>query len=297
MTNTLSRTGFNLPNGYMVPEVWSAKLQKAWYPSSILPQIVNFDWQSDIKKGGQLVHIRKRPNVVAQRYVVNMGGVEWQNILDEKITLQITEQFYAAYKIDRVDLESMDINVFNELLMVMGNAHMNEEDKFVLTMAPPKAGKILSTVDCSAKANYDNFLDAISATRTALERNNVLDGSGQELFVVVPPEVGQVIRGLTMNTYNSSGVENRAARFGEMPPLQGFRVLTSSFVSGLGTAGAPWQCIAGTKDAISFARKVTETGINVELPNSFERGIKSLNVFGGEVTAPPALVQIPVRTT
>jgi hypothetical protein len=243
-----------------------------------------------------LVHIRVRPSIAVKRYVVNQGGVEWSNIEDTKVTISVTEMFYAAYKIDRVDMESMDINVFNELTSVMANAHMIEEEKFVLSMAPALAKTAITMQDCSS-TNADKFLDMLSLARVALEREYVLSDTDQpELFVVVPPEVGYVIRKMTINSYNTSGVENRGARYAELPPLMGFRVLVSPFVVGTGASSSPYKCIAGTKDAISFARKIVETGVNVDLPNSFERGIKSLNVFGGTVTAPPALVYLPVQT-
>lgn len=294
MTYTLDRTGANLPNGYFVPEVWSKKMQKKWYASSILPQIVNYDWEGDLKMG-QTVHVRKRPDVYVKRYVSNQT-LEWDNVEDSKMAITITEQFYSAHKMDEVDLSYMDINLFNEISDEIAHRHMNEEDKFVLTMAPSLAGTTLSAVNCSSTT--DNLYQALPKILTALEKKYVLGGSeNARPFLVIPPDVKEKLLLSSTVRFDMTGEKSQEVRYGTLPPFYGIDIFVSNFVQGAGTSGSPWQCIAGTRDAISFARKIKEVKVGVDIENGFGKGIKTLSVFGGNVTHSDALVYLPVQTT
>lgn len=298
MTWRVARTGNNLPNGEFSPDVWSTTLQKKWYAGSLLPEIVNHDWETDIRKAGQTVYIRKRPDAFIQPYASNQA-ITWQDVNDEKFSFVVDKSYYAAIKMDTIDLTSMDINLFNELTDEIAKRHMNVEDQYVMTLPALYASTTVDylggtgTTDVSSSANYDRMLDLLSRTKIALDRKFI---PYEGRFFVMSPEVMHVLTRTSGARFDVSGVPNEGQRYGYIGDLYGFKLLTSTFVAGSGTSGAPWQCFAGTKDAISFARKVTETEANVPLQDHFGRGIKSLNVFGSAVTAPDALVYCKVQT-
>ena len=294
MPYSLPRTGGNLPHGFYVPETWSKKMQKKWYAASVLPEIVNYDWEGDLKNS-QIVHVRKRPDAQVKRYVSNQT-LEWDGLEDQKFAITLTEQFYSAHKIDEVDLQYMDINVFNEVSDEISHRHMNEEDKFVFTMAPSLAATQMSAVDCSG-SNTDNFYKALPKILTALKRKNIIGGNETgKVFLVIPPEAHEKLLLSSTVRFDMTGERSAEVRYGKIPALYGIDIYVSNFVQGAGTAGSPWQCIAGTRDAISFARKIKDVRVGVDIENGFGKGIKTLSVFGGNVTHSDALIHLPLQT-
>jgi hypothetical protein len=283
-----------VPNGLLMPENWSRKLQKKWYATSVLNQITNTDWEGDLKGPGQNVFIRKRPNAYVSRHSANQKVV-WQALTDSKIELKITEAFNAAIKFDDTDLASFDINMFNEMTDELSNRHMNKEDEYVFTALPTVATTVLPTVNVVAAADYDKLLTALSTARTKLDRLFV-PRAGR--FFACPPEVGEVLLHTSQAVYTTSGEVNDQQRYGVLSkPIYGFTIIETTFVNGNGSAaGVPWKCIAGTKDGFCFARKITKTEGPMPLQDYYGQGMKTLNCFGGGVTQPDALVLIPVAT-
>lgn len=285
----VQRTGGSFGNNVMKGEIWSAMLQKKWYADSLIARICNTDWEDEIKKYGQIVHIRKRPDAVVNPYLIDQV-VNWQNVVDEKITLTIDYAYYAAMKVDTIDLKQMDIAIMNELVAEIGKRQMTKEDELLFGSVYSSAANV---VDGSANPrtglSTDTYyiLKDIASMRTKMNRRNV---PKEGRFLVVAPEVEDVILRSDAARYDVSGDKNKAIREGEFGfKVMGFDILTSNFVTGAGSAGAPYNCIAGTKDAISFARQVTETEVGIQLQDYFGKGIKSLNVFGFGVTQADAL--------
>lgn len=294
MPYTLPRTGNQLPNGYYVPDTWSKKFAKKWYASSIVPVITNHDWEGELKLA-QKVYVRKHPDPSVKRYVTNQT-LEWDDVQDEKVDITITEQFYSAHKFDKVDLEYMDVNIFNELSDAIANKHMNEEDKFVMALAPPLAKNTLPAVNCSS--TKDNLYQALPQILTAFENEYVLGGSANpKIILVVPPKVKEILLGSSTVRFDMTGEPSKEVRYGKIPPLFGIEILVSPFVTGAGTSGSPYQCFALTPDAIAFARKMSDVGVNVPIENGFGRGIKTLSIFGGNVVQEECLVTLPVQTS
>lgn len=284
-----------VPNGLLMPENWSRKLQKKWYATSVLNLVTNTDWEGDLKGPGQNVFIRKRPNAYVSRHSANQKVV-WQALVDSKIELKITEAFNAAIKFDDTDLASFDINMFNEMTDELSNRHMNKEDEFVFTTMPTVAGFTAAVVNVAAAADYDKLLTALSSARTKLDRLFV---PREGRFFACSPEVGEVLLHTSQAKYDVSGEVNDQQRYGIVnKPIYGFTIIETTFVDGDGSAaGTPWQCLAGTKDAFCFARKITKTEGPMQLQDYYGQGMKTLNCFGGGVTQPDALICIPVATT
>jgi hypothetical protein len=51
-----------------------------------------------------------------------------------------------------------------------------------------------------------------------------------------------------------------------------------------------FYCMAGTKEALTFALQLTKTG-SLEIPDSFGTYMRGLSVYGREVVQPTALVE------
>lgn len=290
------RESNNFSNNYFKAEVWSALLQKKWYNDSLISKVANTDWEGEIKKYGQIVHIRKRPDAVVNPYVIDQT-VNWQQVTDEKITLTIDYAFYAAMKLDTVDIKQMDLDAMKEYVEEISKRQMNKEDEILFGSIFSSANVVSdysTNVQSPLASSADYVLNGIANLRTKFNRKAV-PKTGR--FIVVSPEVEDIILRSDAARWDVSGDKNVAMREGEFGfKIMGFDLLTSNYVTGTGSASAPYNCVAGVKDAIAFARQVTETEVGIQLQDYFGKGVKSLNVFGFTASQPDGLGWWKVRT-
>jgi hypothetical protein len=294
----IPRTGSMTPNNYLKGEIWSTLLQKKWYADSLISRITNNDWENEIKKFGQIVHIRKRPDAMVNPYVINQQ-VDWQTVNDEKITLTIDYAYYAAMKIDTVDIAQMDINLMNEMVDEIAKRQMNKEDEVFFSIVPGLAPVSVSSsgaLTTTASSNTTYCLYDVAQIRVQMNRRFVPQ---EGRFIVVPPEVEDLLIRSDAARWDVSGEKNTQQTTGKYSfKIYGFEVYVSPFITGAGSAGSPYKCLAGTKDGVCFARQVTETEVGIQLQDYFGKGVKSLNVFGLQATGPAgSLIAWNARTS
>jgi len=70
-----------------------------------------------------------------------------------------------------------------------------------------------------------------------------------------------------------------------------FTIFMSNLL-GVTGAGTIWNCVAGTKDGISFASQYIKTE-TLRLETTFGDGVRGLNVYGYKTVHPDSLVHIP----
>lgn len=295
---SIPRSTANFPNDFYKPEIWSAMTLERWYAEGLIPQIANTNYEGEIKKYGQLVHIRRDPDAVISPYIVDTP-LNYQAVIDEKTTLTIDYAFAAAHKVDSVDLAQMDINVVAKMSNAINKQMMMKENEVVFNALPTLSFNPANIVDKSGAAqtvgpqtdaNY--IVNGLVALRTAFNRRR-MPKSGR--FVVVSPEVEDLLLRCDHVRYDAVGRENKVIQDGAFNlRMAGFDILVSEFVP---TSGSNvWLCPAGIKEAFTFARQLTEVEIGFTLPDQFGKGMKALNVFGFALTQPDGFGLWKVKT-
>lgn len=281
MTIGVARTGANLPNGNFLPEVWSKKLQAKFYPQSVLDQIVNRDWEGEIKGQGSKVMIRVRPTVTVSDYTVN-STLSYQNLSDDKIELAIDKAKSFAFKVDDIDTAQADIGIINETTSDASEQMATAIDTDVLANVYASATSALTSTAATA-ANVLGWL--VDAGVKLDELNAPQEGR----YVVLPPWVCGNIKKSDLKDASIAGDGTSILRNGRVGMIDRFTIYMSNNLADNGTT---WNCIAGTKHAISFASQFVKTE-TVRLQDTFGNAIRGLNVYGYKVTTPNALVHMP----
>ncbi len=98
----------NLPNGVFAPDVWSLRLLDRYYEESLTPQIVNMDYEGEIKSFGDRVRIRREPEVTTRQYFKGQALVH-QNVEDEEVQFDIDKGVYWCVPVDDVEKKQIDI--------------------------------------------------------------------------------------------------------------------------------------------------------------------------------------------
>ena len=284
----ISRTGNNLANGVFVPQIWSKKLIRKYYASSVCNIICNSDWQGEILAQGNLVQIRQRPDVFVNPTTANQK-INWQDIVDISQNLTISYAFDAAIKIDNIDAYETDINLQAELVDEIANRLRLAIETTVLGGAYSGATTKLSATTGSTTnwSNAGNPLMWIANMQAAL---NILNVPVEDRWLLLHPTMVQYLIQQTALYALNAGTPKGALQMGYVGELAGFSIYQSPLVTGAGTTAAPFNAMAGHKDAITLATQFTQFEANVPLQDYYGKGIRAQNCFGYKTIKPDALV-------
>lgn len=282
----IARTGNNLANGAFIPQIWSKKLIKKYYASSVCNIICNSDWQGEIMGVGNTVQIRKRPDIVVNPSVANQK-INWQDIVDDKTTLTIDYAFDAAVKIDNFDAYQTDINLQAELVDEISNRLRLAIETTVLGSAYSSATTKLTGGNWAAWGTAGNPIKCIAEAQAKL---NALNVPVEDRWMLLSPAMVQYLIQETALYALNAGTDKGALMKGYVGELAGFSIYQSSLVTGAGTAGSKFNAMCGHKDAITLATQFTQFEANVPLQDFFGKGIRAQNCFGFKTIKPEALV-------
>jgi hypothetical protein len=283
----ITRTGNNLGGGVFVPQIWSKKLIRKYYSSSVCNIICNSDWQGEILAQGNVVQIRQRPDVFVNPTTVNQK-INWQDIVDISQTLQINYAFDAAIKIDNIDAYETDINLQAELVDEISNRLRLAIETTVLGGAYSTAtSKLTIPTGGTAWSVAGSPLAWIANAQASL---NILNVPVEDRWLLLHPTMVQYLIQQTALYALNAGTPKGALQMGYVGELAGFSIYQSPLVTGAGTVGSPFNAMCGHRDAITLATQFTQFEANVPLQDYYGKGIRAQNCFGYKTVKPDALV-------
>jgi hypothetical protein len=304
--------------GKFIPEIWSGKLQVKFYLSTCLTEITNNDWEGEIKDQGDKVIIRQVPNITIRDY---LKGLTLTHEVPEaaKLELLIDKGKYFAVVVDDVDKVQTDVKLMD---MFTGDAAQQMKTTVESTVfnavytdaaagnfganAGVKSGGLnLGAVGFPLQITKTNVIDWIIDMGLCLDEQNVPE-TGR--WVLLPPWIAAMIKRSDLKDASLAGDGTSIMRNGRVGVIDRFTIYTSNNVHqvlDLGADGATggtttnadaqaWNCMAGTRDAISFASQITKME-TLRSTATFGNILRGLNVFGFKATAPKALVWSRVK--
>lgn len=86
-----------------IPQVWSARLLAHLDKAHVLTNLVNRDYEGEIRQYGDTVKITQIGDITIKDYVTNTDIDDPQELTTEQQLLVIDQQKYYAFQIDDVD--------------------------------------------------------------------------------------------------------------------------------------------------------------------------------------------------
>lgn len=275
------------PQSNYVPEVFSKKLLAKFYKSTCLHEITNNDYEGEIKGQGSKVIIRSTPTVAVSDYT---GTLSYETLGEANVELLIDKAKSYAFKDDRVFSAQRDIKSFIDAATQDAATNM----KIAIE------GDVFSTVYASATNALDavtvpvtkaNVVDYIVDCGVLLDEANV---SEEGRFMVIPSWMAGMIKKSDLKDASITGDGTSILRNGRLGMIDRFTIYVSNNLTADGAGSDEFHCLAGTKEAISFATQFVENS-KIELENTFGTAYRGLNVFGYTVTQPAALVDFHAK--
>jgi hypothetical protein len=274
-------------------EIVAAQMIDWWYSddANLIPKITNSSVKSLIEAPGQKIVFIQEPEAQVNAYLRD-APISWTSLTPIRTEITVDYAYLSAHKLDAIDEYEIKVPLLQKIGTTMGKKHAEKEAETFFNVAPTLSFLSRLIIDNGAtgpvvtsRSGYEAGADGgtyifgqLSSMRTKFNRGRV-PKNGR--YVVVSPEVEEILMNSDQATWSVSGKTNTEMETGEYGlKICGFDVLVSEFIPGDGSTGNPYKCLVGQKDCIGFGRRVQKVDLNVKLQDYMATGHRSLNYFG-----------------
>lgn len=308
-----------------IPTLWSSKINKRFYATTVFGEISNNDYSGEISGLGDKVIIMNSPTVTISDYTIG-STLTYERPPMEKVEMVIDKAKSFAYKVNDVEKFQTKADYMAEFadaaaqqLKVAIDASVLQNSNFYAAplaankgnAAGAKSGQIKLGALASTTTAGDNALKLVSGTASTGECNvfdlitrlsAVLDEQNvpeNDRWLLVPPLFRTRLAQTTQATALIQGSETSMYRNGKIGMVDRWtlyvtnQLYTAAATGGTGAAPTCTYIMAGHKSALCFASQIS-TVESMKDPTDFGMLIRGLNVYGYKVVKPESLASAVV---
>lgn len=280
-----------------VPDIWSAKLLVALRNAHVTANLVNRDYEGEIKRQGDSVKITSINDVTIGTYTPH-NDITVEDIDDGTRSLLIDQARYFAVELDDVEKAQYVKGGDSPLAQAVANAAYqlaDVADELLLDAindAAEGTANDLGTVAIHTTAK--NLYDSIVDLSVVLDVANVPE---MDRFVVVSPALhGRLLK---LDEFVATG-DDRAADSrtrGFIGSVAGLPIYKSNNLPAVTDAAATGGlAIAGYKGATTFAEQIVSVEAD-RMEKRFADMVKGLHVYGFKVVRPTGVAKVEFDAT
>lgn len=264
-----------------IPKLWSARLLNALDKSHVFANVVNRDYEGEIKKMGDTVHINTIGAVTIGTYTQNTdfsSGPETLATTDQ--TLTIDQAKYFNFQVDDIDAAQAAGDIMDKAMTRAAYGLADASDKYIAGILAG-AADATNTVSTSAVAlTSSNVYENVVKMRTILDKANV-PTAGR--WLVIPPEMYALI--LLDDRFVKTGGEMAEGilKTGLVAQAAGFDIyLSNNCVSANVSEKVTYTITGGVDAAATYAEQIVSTEA-YRPEKRFADAVKGLHVYGAKV--------------
>jgi hypothetical protein len=257
-----------------IPELWSTQLLVAFRNSHVFANLVNRNYEGEIRRAGDTVKITTPGAISVGAY---SGTVTYETPLSAQQSLLIDQDVYWAFDIDDVDAAQANVDLMGAYMQeaAYSLAQYVDDDLAGLYTA---AGLTSISLDVGTD---DHWAKLTLAAQQLDEANVPREG---RWYVVTPKGYANLLA--TDEFVHATEAGDRTIAMGEVGEAAGFRVFKSNNLTN--TTGNTYAYMYGQTSAITWAGQVLNTEA-VRRDASFADGMRGRLVYGRKVVRPSAL--------
>lgn len=269
-----------------IPELWSARLLYALEKAHVATNLVNRNYEGEIRNYGDTVHINTIGAITVKNYTKNTDIDAPEALTTTDQTLEIDQQKYFNFQVDDVDR----VQAAGELVDVaMGRAayalaDVSDAYLFGVIAAGAATGNTIGSAAAPVALTKDNVYENIVKLKTKLDKANV-PNTGRT--IVVPPDVHSLLLLDDRFAKSTATAGQEALINGLVGRIAGFDVYMSNNVktgTGTDTGKTPYfEITAQIADATTYAEQILKTEA-YRMESRFADAVKGLHVYGAKVT-------------
>lgn len=281
-----------------IPQIWSGLMVEKFYPSTVIGDIANTNYQGEIKAFGDSVVIRTTPDIAITAYVRGMD-LTYDNPESDSTILEINKGWSFSFAIEGLDKYQSDLDLLSDWSEDAGHQMAIKVDQAILTdifndaaaaNQGATAGAISGDIDLGVGGTPvaltpDNVLDWIVDMGTVLDEQNVPE---TDRSLILPARIVGMIKKSDLRDASISGDSESIVRNGRLGIIDRFTLYGSNLLSN--TSGV-YDIVACHKSALTFAAQLDDEKL-VHMLNPSKHGelIRGLMVYGYSVIKPESMV-------
>ncbi len=284
-----------------IPAIYSKKVLRNFYASTVFADICNTDYEGEIKNQGDTVFIRKTPDITIGDYTVG-ATLTYQVPKKDATKLTIDIGKYSAFKVDDVDKAQSDLQLVSMFAEDVGMNMNITVDTEVLAYLYTKsatgnygasAGAISGNINLGA-ANAPVVTTTVNAIDNIVNANQVLDEQNtpsEGRYIVMPAWNCALLKLGDLRRADVTGDSTGVIRNGMIGQVDRTTIYMNNNLNSATDATTGNLChyvIFGTKEASTFAAQITKTD-TLKIQDSFGEYWRTLFVYGREVVQPTAI--------
>ena len=264
-----------------IPKLWSARLLNALDKSHVFANVVNRDYEGEIKKMGDTVHINTIGAVTIGTYTQNTdfsSGPETLATTDQ--TLTIDQAKYFNFQVDDIDAAQAAGDIMDKAMTRAAYGLADASDKYIAGILAGAADATNLVSSSAVALTSANVYENVVKMRTILDKANV-PTAGR--WLVIPPEMYALI--LLDDRFVKTGGEMAEGilRTGLVAQAAGFDIyLSNNCVSVNSNSTDTYTIVGGVDSAATYAEQIVSTEA-YRPEKRFADAVKGLHVYGAKV--------------
>ena len=264
-----------------IPELWSARLLNALDKSHVFANVVNRDYEGEIKKMGDTVHINTIGAVTIGTYTQNTdftSGPETLATTDQ--TLTIDQAKYFNFQVDDIDAAQAAGDIMDKAMTRAAYGLADASDKYIAGILAGAADASNLVSSSAVALTSSNVYENVVKMRTILDKANV-PTAGR--WLVIPPEMYALI--LLDDRFVKTGGEMAEGILstGLVAQAAGFDIyLSNNCVSVNSNSTDTYTIVGGVDSAATYAEQIVSTEA-YRPEKRFADAVKGLHVYGAKV--------------
>ena len=264
-----------------IPKLWSARLLNALDKSHVFANVVNRDYEGEIKKMGDTVHINTIGAVTIGTYTQNTdfsSGPETLATTDQ--TLTIDQAKYFNFQVDDIDAAQAAGDIMDKAMTRAAYGLADASDKYIAGILAGAADASNLVSSSAVALTSSNVYENVVKMRTILDKANV-PTAGR--WLVIPPEMYALI--LLDDRFVKTGGEMAEGilRTGLVAQAAGFDIyLSNNCVSANVSEKTTYTITGGVDSAATYAEQIVSTEA-YRPEKRFADAVKGLHVYGAKV--------------
>lgn len=265
-----------------IPKLWNARLLYNLEKNHVATNLVNRNYEGEIKNAGDTVHINTLGAVSIRSYAQGTD-ITYDDLDTTDQTLVINQKKYFAFSLDDVDAAQAAGDIMDTAMGRAAYSLADVSDSFLLGViaAGGSSDNYVGSSGSPVALTAANIYTNIVALRTKLDKANV---PTQGRSLVVPPEAYALL--LQDARFTSvQGIADGVITNGLVGRVAGFDIYMSNNVVKT-TADTPvYSITAQVADATTYAEQIIKTEA-LRPEASFSDAVRGLHVYGAKVTRP-----------
>ncbi|WP_026765571.1 P22 phage major capsid protein family protein [Selenomonas ruminantium] len=265
-----------------VPQIWEARLLEHLDKALVYGNLVNRDYEGDIRNQGDTVKINQIGDITVNNYTKG-SNITYESVDGTPTTLTIDQAKYFAFKVEDIDQVQANVNLVDGAMARASYALRDVVDKHIAAHYTDVTNTIGDDTTPESITSANKAYEALVDLRTALDEKNV-QSTGR--FVVVPPAFyAYMLKDSRFVAAGTSKTDSVLAN-GFIGQAAGFDIYQSNNVPN--TEGTLYKVMAGTRQGISYAQQILSTEA-LRLEGTFSDAVRGQLVYGSVTVQPNAL--------